>query len=577
MANRKKGAILFRQISSDILTPIAAFLKLSAVFPNYHFLLESAENSASKGRFSVIGLMPDIIWQSRGCESFICKNFQNQSNSKPEFTKQNGNPLENLRQLILSSKIDWQNSLYLNEELPAICCGIFGYMSYDMVRLMEKLPNHNLHDELKIADAIFIRPQILLVFDALYSQILICAPDFIMQEKNPSLRYDLLAEKIERIEEILNFESIKPKENIGAVSYNPYQSKTNSAKSGNEEAIGLFKRYCKADEFRKMVVKAKEYITAGDIFQVLPSQRFCADFPANLDEFWFYRSLRSLNPSPFLFFLRFDDFVLTGSSPEIMVSLRGCLQNNCFDLQANLAESQTKISEEYKNISQKFCDESQLKEPQSETNGFTKFSLKTGSRNRKITVRPLAGTRKRGKSEQEDKEIAADLLSDQKEIAEHLMLIDLGRNDVGIVSKPGSVVVSKQMAIEFYSHVMHISSTVEGELQDEKDELDALIAGFPAGTVSGAPKIRAMEIIEELESLKRSFYSGCVGYFSSNGDMETCITLRSALIKNQKIYLQSGAGVVFDSDPEFENQECLNKARVLMRAFELMIEELSER
>jgi anthranilate synthase component 1 len=255
-----------------------------------------------------------------------------------------------------------------------------------------------------------------------------------------------------------------------------------------------------------MVNRAKKYITDGDIFQVLPSQRFTAKCDKNFDEFSFYRSLRLINPSPFLFYLKFDDFVLTGSSPEIMVSLK----------------------------------------------------------NKKITIRPLAGTRKRGKNEAEDKQIAAELLNDEKEVAEHLMLIDLGRHDVGSVSAPGSVVVTEKMIVENYSHVMHISSNVEGILRNEFDALDALIAGFPAGTVSGAPKIRAMEIIEEMEKVRRSFYAGCVGYFASNGDMETCITLRSALIKNGYIHLQTGAGVVFDSDPQSEYQECLNKARVLM-------------
>jgi anthranilate synthase component 1 len=263
------------------------------------------------------------------------------------------------------------------------------------------------------------------------------------------------------------------------------------------------------NEYCQAVEKSKEYIVAGDIFQILPSQRFKANFDKNLDPFFFYRSLRTVNPSPFLFFLKFDDFVLTGSSPEIMVSLK----------------------------------------------------------NKTVTIRPLAGTRKRGKSADEDKKIAQELLEDEKEVAEHLMLIDLGRHDVGSIAKSNSVVVSKKMIVEYYSHVMHLSSTVEGEIRDEFDAIDALIAGFPAGTVSGAPKIRAMEIIEEIENIRRSFYAGCVGYFASNSDMETCITLRSALIKDEKIYLQAGAGVVFDSIPKLEYQECINKSQALVRAY----------
>ena len=261
--------------------------------------------------------------------------------------------------------------------------------------------------------------------------------------------------------------------------------------------------------FSQITEKAKEYIVNGDIFQVLPSQRFSANYPENLPSFTFYRALRSVNPSPFLFFLKLEDFALSGSSPEIMVSSKD-----------------------------------------------------------KITIRPLAGTRKRGANEIEDKEIAQELLNDEKELAEHLMLIDLGRHDVGKVCKENSVKLTEKMTIEFYSHVMHISSNVEGILRDDLEALDALISGFPAGTVSGAPKIRAIEIIEELEKVKRSFYAGCVGYFASNGDMETCITLRSSLIKNNKIYLQAGAGVVFDSNPQSEYQECVNKAMGLVRACE---------
>ncbi|MFT6106014.1 MAG: anthranilate synthase component 1, partial [Rickettsiales bacterium] len=263
------------------------------------------------------------------------------------------------------------------------------------------------------------------------------------------------------------------------------------------------------EEYCSTVEEIKKYIKDGDIFQALPSQRFTSEFDQN-NAFDFYRSLRRVNPSPFLFYVKFDDFCLTGSSPEIMVAVK----------------------------------------------------------NQKMTVRPLAGTRKRGTNEAEDKEIAKELLGDEKETAEHLMLIDLGRHDVGRVCKAGSVELTEKMVVENYSHVMHISSNVDGILDEKYDALDALISGFPAGTVSGAPKIRAMEIIEELEKCKRGFYAGCVGYFSGNGDMETCITLRSALIKDNKIHLQAGAGVVFDSVPKSEYQECLNKAAALMKAAE---------
>lgn len=521
------GAVLFKQISADILTPVAAHLKISSHFPNHHFLLESAENSSNKGRFSVLGFMPDLVWKCSEQDSFINRHFLKNPRN---FEKQSGEVLDNLRHLIVESKIDWRNCYYRGEAMPSICAGIFGYMGYDMVRLMENLPNRQLCDDLKIPDSIFIRPQILVIFDNLFDCALICAPLFANQADS----YEELLCKIEMVEKILlaPLPQNSTENHVKEAHLTKVQSQKKevgkSDQTKPDEFIGKFRRYCDKDSYCKMVDKAKEYITAGDIFQVLPSQRFVADYlsPKNStqielsqkelakNEFDFYRALRSINPSPFLFYLKFDDFVLTGSSPEIMVSLK----------------------------------------------------------NRKMTIRPLAGTRKRGHNQEEDQKIAAELLADEKEIAEHLMLIDLGRNDVGMVAKPGTVQVTKKMAIEHYSHVMHISSTVEGILRNDCEPLDALIAGFPAGTVSGAPKIRAMEIIEEIEQVKRSFYSGCVGYFAGNGDMETCITLRSALIKDQKIYLQSGAGVVFDSNSEFENQECLNKAQVLMKAFDKSFE-----
>ena len=264
---------------------------------------------------------------------------------------------------------------------------------------------------------------------------------------------------------------------------------------------------CSREEFHAMVKKAVEYIKAGDAFQIVPSQRFRVPF--KLPPFALYRSLRRLNPSPFLFFLDFDEFSVVGSSPEILVRVR----------------------------------------------------------DGEITLRPLAGTRKRGNNAEEDKALAEDLLSDPKERAEHLMLLDLGRNDVGRVAKIGTVKPTEQFIIEYYSHVMHIASNVVGELDDEKyDAIDALLAGFPAGTVSGAPKVRAMEIIDELEPERRGVYGGCIGYFGADGDMDTCIALRTAVVKDEVVYIQAGGGVVADSDPEFEYQESINKAKALVRA-----------
>ncbi len=488
-ALKKNGTtVLYKRIPADTLTPVLASLKLAQSLPQesaYNFLFESAEKGNHKSRFSVIGLMPDLVWQCLGEKSFLNKNF---AKNTEDFNAETGNPINNLRRLINDCKIDWSNLSYISGQLPSICAGLFGYMAYDMVRLMEKLPDRNLPDELKIPDSIFIRPQILLIFDNLFDCVLICAPNF--GDEN----FEQLSAKICLIESTLK---------------NPLKPENSRPLSSPTPTLNFTSNYSE-DEYCAAVRKAKEYITDGDIFQVLPSQRFSADFDATISDFTFYRALRSVNPSPFLFYLKFPQFCLVGSSPEIMVS----------------------------------------------------------AQDRKITVRPLAGTRKRGKNLEEDKKIAAELLSDEKEVAEHLMLIDLGRHDAGRVSKPGSVVVTEKMVIENYSHVMHISSNVEGILRDEVDALDALISGFPAGTVSGAPKIRAMEIIEEIEKVRRSFYSGCVGYFASNGDMETCITLRSALIKDGKIHLQAGAGVVFDSDPKLEYQECINKALGLVKACE---------
>lgn len=490
---KTKSTILYKKIPSDTITPVLASLKISQALPekdNHNFLLESAEKGNNKGRFSVIGLMPDLLWKCDGEKSFINEDFEN---NPADFREQEGDVIVSLRKLVNETKIDWENLNYANGSLPEVCGGIFGYLSYDMVRLMEDVPNKNLPDDLEIPDSVFMRPQILVIFDNLFDCALICAPVFesrTSEKVNLDEVFDRAANRISQVEEILQ---------------KPYETK-----EVKNKAEFNFTSNCSESEYCEAVEKAKEYITDGDIFQVLPSQRFTSDFDPEISDFTFYRALRAVNPSPFLFYLKFPEFSLIGSSPEIMVS----------------------------------------------------------SKSNKVTLRPLAGTRKRGKTVQEDKALAADLLSDEKEVAEHLMLIDLGRHDVGRVAKQGTVNVTEKMVIENYSHVMHISSNVEGELRDELDAVDALISGFPAGTVSGAPKIRAMGIIEEIEKVKRSFYAGCVGYFSANGDMETCITLRSALIKDGKIHLQAGAGVVFDSDPKSEHQECINKAQALMKACE---------
>ena len=487
LENKKQSVVLTKKIPGDLLNPVLALLKIEKQFPDYHFLLESVEKGNNKGRYSVIGCFPDLIWKTKNNIAYLDYDADSNLNN---FVKIDDHPLKSLRKIINDSKIPHL------ENLPAICSGIFGYMGYDLVRLMEDLPDNNLSDDIKIPDSIFIRPQILMVFDTLFDCINICAPIYYKNGIDADKSYINAQNNIENIISLIS------------KSYQINHQKT-SAPELNFISNFSEKEYCDAVE------KAQEYIKNGDIFQVLPSQRFTSEFADELG-FSFYRSLRSINPSPFLFYLKFPNFILTGSSPEIMVSKRGS----------------------------------------------------------KVTIRPLAGTRKRGLTPEEDKQNALDLLSDEKELAEHLMLIDLGRHDVGRVCKEGTIEVTEKMVIENYSHVMHISSTVEGILRDDLDALDALISGFPAGTVSGAPKIRAMEIIEELEKSRRSFYAGCVGYFSGNGDMETCIILRSALIKDNKIHLQAGAGVVFDSNPQSEYQECLNKARALMKAAEAIKEYL---
>jgi anthranilate synthase component 1 len=473
---KNSSFVVSKEIPSDLLTTVAVFHKIQQSFPKYNFLLESVEKGRYKSQYSAIGFDPDIIWKCQEGRAFISK-----ENDYNNFIESVEHPIKSLKDLINQSQIE-------DKELPAISSGIFGYMSYDMVKLMEKLPNYNLKDEINIPDSIFIRPQVLIVFDNISDTMQICCPIYQAIKENEE---ELIKSAIKKIDVIWKIISAPSEIKIEK----QFPQKFN------------FKHKVSKEKYCQMVMESKKYIKDGDIFQILPSQKFEASFNEK-NSLAFYRSLRSINPSPALFYFKFEDFCLIGSSPEIMVSLN----------------------------------------------------------NKKLTIRPLAGTRKRGKNLAEDVALEKELLQDKKELAEHLMLIDLGRNDIGRVCKKNSITVPKQMVIERYSHVMHISSTVEGEICDEFDALDALVSAMPAGTVSGAPKIRAMEIIEEIEEEKRGFYSGCVGYFSGNGDMETAITLRSALVKNGKIHFQSGAGVVHDSIAEKEYEECLTKVEVLKKA-----------
>tara|TARA_B100001989_G_scaffold253272_1_gene239456 strand:- start:1046 stop:2548 length:1503 start_codon:yes stop_codon:yes gene_type:complete len=481
-----KPQILYQWISADLVTPVSTYLNLCGHEP-YAFLLESVEGGTTLGRYSIIGLEPDILWT---CHD---KDAQTKNAKSGDLIAQHDDALSSLKALIHDSTIS-----EIPSELPPMCgFGLFGYIGYDMIRLIEDIPFNN-PDTLGIPDSTMIRPSILAIFDNVKKMICVATPVY-RHSGNTDLSsqelYDLSAEKI--------------KDAIARINQ-PLDQKLIEHHSTLASPLEITSE-TKKDDYLKAVEKAVEYIHAGEIFQVVPSQRFSVDF--DLPSFELYRSLRSVNPSPFLFHLSFDGFALVGSSPEILVRVR----------------------------------------------------------DNTVTIRPIAGTRPRGKDAAEDKAHEQDLLSDEKERAEHLMLLDLGRNDVGRVAEIGSVKVTDQFTVEHYSHVMHIVSNVIGTLRKDMDVIDALFAGFPAGTVSGAPKIRAMEIIDELEPSKRCAYAGGVGYFSDT-TMDSCIALRTALVKDGKVYVQAGGGVVADSIPENEHQECVNKAKAALHAAELAVE-----
>src|SRR5450755_408083 len=477
---RGQAQVVWTTLVADLETPVSAFLKLGGGKP-MSFLLESVEGGAVRGRHSIIGIDPDLIWRANGARAEVNRSAR----LKPDaFVPCPEPPLKTLRTLIAESRIE------LPDSLPPMAAGVFGYLGYDMVRLMEELPAQA-PDPIGIPDAILLRPTLVIAFDAVKDTITVVSP--VRPQAGVSAKA-ALTRAVERLSAVVDALD-RPLDKAAAdVDLGPLEV---APRSNTTPA-----------EFKAMVLRAKEYIAAGDIFQVVLSQRFEAPF--KLPPFALYRALRRVNPSPYLYFLDYGDFAVAGSSPEILVKLK---------------------------------------------NGV-------------VTIRPIAGTRPRGPTPHEDKALEEELLADPKERAEHLMLLDLGRNDVGRVSKIGSVKVTDQFFIERYSHVMHIVSNVEGTLDDKHDALDALAAGFPAGTVSGAPKVRAMQIIDELEKEKRGLYAGCVGYFSAAGEMDSCIVLRTALIKDGTMYVQSGAGIVADSDPAMEQQECVNKARALFRAAE---------
>ena len=467
------------RLVGDLETPVSAYLKLSRGRAGNCFLLESVEGGAARGRYSMIGLDPDVIFRVEGSSATINRNALRDFDVFEPCGKP---PLRALRDLIAQSAIPERRGL------PPMAAGVFGYLGYDMVREMERLAPAK-PDPIGAPDAILIRPTLMVVFDSVRDELTIVTPVRPAPGVAARAAYETASERLDGVARSLEGSLAQPELSSGGgiESVKP-QSNT------------------KRERFLEMVERAKEYIRAGDIFQVVLSQRFTAPFA--LPAFALYRALRRVNPAPFLCFLDFASFQIVCSSPEILV---------------RLADG-------------------------------------------KVTIRPIAGTRWRGKTEEEDKRLAAELLADEKERAEHLMLLDLGRNDVGRVAATGTVKVTQSFAIERYSHVMHIVSNVEGEADPSRDAIDALAAGFPAGTVSGAPKVRAMEIIDELEEDKRGIYGGCIGYFGSSGQMDTCIVLRTAIVKDGKMHVQAGAGVVYDSDPEYEQRECENKAMALIRA-----------
>ncbi len=474
-----RGALVWTSWVADLETPVAAFLKLAEGKPNA-FLLESVEGGSARGRYSIIGMEPDLIWRCRGGAAEINRHARSAPHA---FVADDRPPLDSLRALIAEAR------LHVPAHLPPMAGGLVGYLGYDMVRQMERLPEKN-RDEIGLPEAILIRPTLFAIFDNVRDELTLAAPVYPQEGVSASLAFEHAKARLAEAESALE----RPL---------PHAAPPVALPPPREPVSNLSKQ-----QFMDIVARMKEYITAGDAFQIVPSQRFSAPFA--LPPFALYRALRRINPAPFLVYLDFGGFSIVCSSPEILVRLRDGM----------------------------------------------------------VTIRPLAGTRPRGVTHEEDQALEAELLSDPKERAEHLMLLDLGRNDVGRVAELGSVAVTESFAIERFSHVMHIVSNVQGRLRDGLDALDALIAGFPAGTLTGAPKVRAMQIIEELEPTRRGIYAGCIGYFAANGTMDTCIGLRTALVKDGTMYVQAGGGVVANSTPEGEYEETRQKARALFRAAE---------
>ncbi len=475
---------VYKEISADLDTPVSSFLKLKK--DDYAFLLESVEGQEKIARFSFLGSSPSLVFKSKGRNIQII--YRDKKSGRRFVTDKD--PLFEIKKIMQDFK-----SVPI-KGLPRFCGGLVGYIGYDMVRFFEDIPDKNA-DDLKLPDSIFILTDTLLVFDHINHTIKIIF-NAMLPAKNKhisrSQKVKIYSQAVKRIESIHNdFRKSSP---------GPSEAGRPEAAESRVKVVSNFKK----DEFADRVKKAKVYIKKGDIIQVVLSQRF--KIKTGKDPFDIYRSLRNINPSPYMFFLKLKDAILIGSSPEMLVR----------------------------------CEDN------------------------RVETRPIAGTRRRGLTDKEDAALERELLNDNKEKAEHLMLVDLGRNDLGRVCKPGKVRVDEFMGVEKYSHVMHLVSDVSGELDKKYDSYDVLRAAFPAGTVTGSPKIRAMEIIDELENLRRGPYAGCVGYFSFSHNMDTCITIRTIVVKDDAAYIQAGAGIVADSIPEKEYLESVNKARALVEA-----------
>jgi anthranilate synthase component 1 len=481
---RGESALVWRRVVADCDTPVGAARRL--IEPGRgDFLLESVEGGEVRGRYSLLGLDPDLVFRAREGRAEINAAWQQDRDS---FVSRDGHALSELRALAESCRIDVPEGAE-NALPPALAC-LVGYFGYETIGLVETLPRAP-ESPLGLPDMLFVRPTLILVFDSLTDTLFCVAPLWEALDAGAAI-----ARAGERIEEALRALA-RPR---------PPEPRGEPGRSEPELAPVIA-----GEDYKAMVRRAKDYIAAGDIFQVVLAQRFTCSF--TLPPLALYRALRRVNPSPFLYFLDLPGFAIVGSSPEILVRVRA-------------------------------GDEGK----------------------REVTIRPIAGTRPRGATRAEDEANEASLLADPKECAEHLMLLDLGRNDVGRVAAHGSVSVTDSFQVERYSHVMHIVSNVVGRLASDKDALDAVFAGFPAGTVSGAPKLRACEIIAELEPETRGAYAGGVGYFAPDGSVDSCIVLRTAVVKDDVMHVQAGAGIVADSDPEYELAECRAKAGALIAA-----------